>query len=162
MMTRNVFSTTLILLAVGTLTGCLADDEDQTGAPELAEQSDALVQGAVAKRPHCVAASVAQREGEARPAVMNAATPRCYETFSDAIFAATDGRVRIAPSVTAEALDEQALRADNSSTLATYVIGIEYQHINFGGSTLTVTSGVSCYGYNCARRAIVNTQIAPS
>jgi hypothetical protein len=146
--TRKAFSITLILLAVGALTGCVVDDESQIDEPDLAEQSDEIVQGAVAKRPHCVMAAVAQREGEARRAVMKAATPRCYETFSDAIFAATDGRVRIAPSVTAETLDEQALGGDTSGAFAPYVLGVEYEHGGFGGATMTLTGASSCIGTN--------------
>ena len=135
------------LMAAAVLTGCMAEEgtwDDQ----DVGEYSSELTQEGT-QGPHCVVESVAQRQGEAPPTELDMAPARCFETFSDAIFAATDGRVRLAPSVTAQTVDEQTLRGgDMNAPLATFVIAIEYQHINFGGATMTITSSVTCDGYN--------------
>lgn len=135
------------LMAIVVLTGCMTeegtwDDQDVDGySGELTQEGT--------KRPHCVVESVAQRQEKAPPTEIDVAPARCFETFSDAIFAATDGRVRLAPSVTARTVDEQTLRGgDMNAPLATFVIAIEYQHSNFGGATLTITSSVTCDGYS--------------
>lgn len=133
------------------LTGCMAEEAplEEAGADVGVDVSSSELTQQARKRPHCVVEAVALHPGEAPPEEPSAASPRCFDTFSDALFAATDGRVRLPPSVTAETLDDAMLRGgDEHADLATYVIGIEYQHAWFQGATLTITSSVSCYGYN--------------
>lgn len=141
------FVTSLGIMVAAALTGCTTEDGPMD-EPGVGEDSSELSQ-AGQRGAHCVAESVAQVKGEARPTELSVAPARCFDTFSDAIFAATNGRVRLPPSVTAKTVTEEMLRGDDASAaLASYVIGIEYQHPNFQGATLTITSPVTCYGYN--------------
>jgi hypothetical protein len=77
---------------------------------------------------------------------------RCFPTFAEAIYAATNGAIRLDPSVQASEASEEMLRPRNSastqmsveSTATTYVIGIDYANANYGGSSKTWTTTSVC------------------
>jgi hypothetical protein len=77
---------------------------------------------------------------------------QCFQTFSAAISNATGGRVTSAPNDPQAALSSKSLTnkinaAPTLQTLASgYVIGVLYEHINYGGATFTVTAGQPCTG----------------
>lgn len=146
---------TLILLAVAVgPIGCIVEENAQSDLYD--ENSSGLIQPS-AERPHCVATSVAQPIGANTPmppAKSSVPPVRCFATFSEAIFAATSGRVQLAQSATPETVDEQTLNGDKTTNAtfaispnATFVIGLENEHINFQGATFTVSSGVTCVGF---------------
>ncbi|MET7622638.1 hypothetical protein [Streptomyces sp. NPDC005408] len=83
----------------------------------------------------------------------------CFATFSAAIAAATGGKVTNAPADPGSAmadpafaaqLDESAAKRPSSAPRSTAttpgntVIGIEYEHIGFAGSTFVLTSDYGC------------------
>ena len=76
-----------------------------------------------------------------------ASEARCFKNFSEAVEFATRGRVQLPRGAVPEDVDDELLNGGDIGIEATYVIGIEYQHSNFGGATLTFTSSVTCYGY---------------
>jgi len=98
--------------------------------------------------PHCVVTAV--EVGSPAPA----AAPRCYATFADAIAAATNGRVRLpadAQTVDQRTLDDKTgIGSNGLQTGSSIVIGIEYQHKDFGGWSYVIqsTNGRGCYGYS--------------
>ena len=91
-----------------------------------------------AKR-HCVVRlEAAGSEASQMPAPRE---PECYSTFRDAIFFATGGSVLL-PSkqpfrVQLEILDQDLkARQEEMSATSTFVAAIDYEHINYGGSSL--------------------------
>jgi hypothetical protein len=80
----------------------------------------------------------------------------CYNTFPEAIVAATGGRVTSAPADARAALDDLAFtekvnKAGNPARAggvigykSETIIGIEYTHIGYAGSTYTITAGWGC------------------
>ena len=77
-------------------------------------------------------------------------TPVCFRTFSKAIEFATNGRVVLSEDATPETVTDEEINGptvDQLGPAATFVVGIEYEHANFGGATLTISSGVTCSGY---------------
>jgi hypothetical protein len=95
---------------------------------------------------HCVMETIAVREGEPLPENVTPADPRCFQTFSEAIFAATGGAVSVTPNTKPEDFNGQAL-PDDVQPAASYVIGIEYEHSNYRGSSLIYRSNQTCIGY---------------
>jgi hypothetical protein len=82
---------------------------------------------------------------------------RCFATFREAISVATRGRVTDAPASAAAAATDPAFaaRVERSNATATartsavtpaasVLAGIEYANVNFGGSTLSLSTGGSC------------------
>jgi hypothetical protein len=86
---------------------------------------------------HCIAQAVTQGTNE-QPTV------RCYQTFGAAINAATKGRVDLKNATTSRAVSSAELAGDGP--LTTYVLSVDYQNSNFGGSTFTWTQSSPC-GY---------------
>jgi hypothetical protein len=139
---NSMFSTSaLMLLGVAASTGCVAEEDTQSQS--MSEDSSESVRG-IAKLPHCIANAVAQRQGEATPQQARVSPVQCFETFSDAISAATNGRVRLPPSATPSTVDEQTLNGGSAALFSNFVIGIEYADPDFRGASLTFTSGVTC------------------
>lgn len=66
----------------------------------------------------------------------------CFETFSEALFAATNGRVKAPLSSTPEDITEESLAASlaPNATESSVIIGIDYDYSNYGGSSLIYTS----------------------
>lgn len=139
----------LILIALLCLPSCVLDGS----VPEMDDQmevvsSDEQASYAGDALTHCVVRSHAVRDGEPlRPERLPAAVPTCFPTFSAAIEFATRGRVRLPDTMTVEELDDDLLNGPDLGTLATYVIAIEYEHINYGGASYTITNGNTCHGY---------------
>jgi hypothetical protein len=68
----------------------------------------------------------------------------CFNTFADSIFAATNGRVRLEPSVLPESVTETTLKSgiEPGSLNSQVVIGIDWDYSGFSGSSYTwVVSG---------------------
>ncbi|EST29295.1 hypothetical protein N566_22390 [Streptomycetaceae bacterium MP113-05] len=66
---------------------------------------------------------------------------RCFDTFAEAVAAATDGRVDDAPSSARAAAGDDAFRA----SLAGEVIqGTFFEHGNYGGASLTIYGPQPC------------------
>jgi hypothetical protein len=94
-------------------------------------------------KPHCVVTAV--EVNRAAPV----AGPRCFATFAEAVFEATDGRVSLPAG--ARELDQRTLDAANrvNATSAT-VIGIEYENKYFLGWSYVIqsTNSRGCAGYS--------------
>ncbi|MGJ6960497.1 hypothetical protein ACSDR0_01195 [Streptosporangium sp. G11] len=86
-----------------------------------------------------------------------ASTERCFSTFTEAIRFATDGAITNAPPTAIEGVDDPALNALLGSTEksddpqestapagALIVIGIEYEHANYGGASYTFRGSRRC------------------
>jgi len=84
---------------------------------------------------HCVVQIEPLQPGQTASKVSE---PTCFDNFSDAIFAATGGAVRLPPSIEPGEVTEDMLEpaGPRSST----VIGIDYSGTSFSGSTLTWTT----------------------
>lgn len=97
---------------------------------------------------HCVVGLQAAGPGEA--VAPPASEPTCFDTFAEAVSFATDGRVSL-PVEATRVSEKQLLSAGVISTaqapVARPLVGIEYQHTNFGGASLTLygASGTGCY-----------------
>lgn len=138
---------TFDLIAVSlalTLSGCMTDEATQDD-PSTDQQRPET------RGRHCVIAATELRDGEPAPE-NDAAEPTCFDTFSDAIYAATQSRVRLAPSITPDLVDDKMLngtRPDSGSSIAAVnVIGIEYRAADFGGDTFTITNASTCATIN--------------
>jgi hypothetical protein len=147
MKTINLVGVSLVLAVAGCATDGVTQDDPIT------DEHDSELAGPTAERPHCVVETVAYRADEAPPASAKVAAPRCFDTFASAIFAATAGRVELAPSVGPAVVDDATLNAGAIAgsiepRAATFVIGIEYAAANFGGGTFTVTNTSTCAGVN--------------
>ncbi|MCP3065839.1 hypothetical protein LXT21_44435 [Myxococcus sp. K38C18041901] len=95
---------------------------------------------------HCVGQSFAQPRGLAAPERAPEPQLTCFDSFSEVIGHLSQGTVRLAVDATPEDLTEE--HVNQMASLATYVIGIEYEHGNWGGATYTIWSGVTCSGHN--------------
>ncbi|HUJ05493.1 MAG TPA: hypothetical protein VLX31_05200 [Streptosporangiaceae bacterium] len=98
-----------------------------------------------ARHHYCVARApaAAKTPAASRPAAT------CYATFPASIRAATRGLVRLSASTTPRSVTPGQINADaaaasGASPDTTYVISIDYQNVNFGGSTLTWTQSSKC------------------
>ena len=143
----NLLLSASVMALVAGLAGCVTDEVEQR--EDISEHGAAISQPSIAA-PHCVAAATAQTiDGKAAFVDKSErAQVRCFATFSDAIYAATDSRVRLAPSVTADTVDERTLNGPDKSTNASFVIGIENVDAGFQGASFTITSSVTCAGFN--------------
>jgi hypothetical protein len=102
-------------LALAAFAGCLdetANDSMDTLAPALARTPQR----------HCNIAVTALRDG--KPVAGAPAAEECFDSFSDAMFAATRGALRLAPDATPETFHQ--LSADKIAAAATYLLSIEY------------------------------------
>jgi hypothetical protein len=97
---------------------------------------------------HCVVtvAPVENASGKPLPA------PRCFATFAEAIWEATEGRVQLpadATTVDQETLD-MGLGGNGFETVSATVIGIEYQHRDYYGWSYVIqsTKVQGCAGYS--------------
>lgn len=137
----------LMIISLADLVGCVIEGPTLTD-PGPDEHRSVLTQG-VARQAHCVVNSVAQPIGDTDMAAPSAAPgpAQCFDTFSDAMFAATGGRVRLPSAVTEDMLDDQILNGKSAATLASFVIGIEFVNRDFQGATLTITNAQTCLGF---------------
>lgn len=100
-------------------------------------------QGPTAHNPYCVAHAVPI--GSSQPVVM-----RCFRTFAASIRAATGGLVRLPASarpgsVTPDQINRRVEAAQ--SPTATYVIGIDFENVNFGGQSAVFIESSKCGNY---------------
>lgn len=116
--------------------------------PETDPEMQADSQNAVEKEKgrHCVVETLAVGEGEPQPENVTPADPQCFQNFSEAIFAATGGAVSVSPNTKPEDFNVQEL-PDDQQPAASYVIGIEYQHSNYRGSSIIYRNNRTCSGY---------------
>lgn len=76
--------------------------------------------------------------------------PECYSTFQDAIFFATGGSVLLpehepfSRQLDILGVEMKAKKDWPDATQSSYVAAVDYQHSNYGGSTLTWTSTGPC------------------
>jgi hypothetical protein len=96
---------------------------------------------------HCVVQTEAVRQGESTPIPSPAARPQCFGTFQEALLFATNGSVKVAPDFLPQELTSEVLGKSAVQPLATFVIGIEYEHADFGGSSILYQNSVSCVGF---------------
>jgi hypothetical protein len=94
---------------------------------------------ASASQRHCVARAIPVGTNEH-------ASVRCYGTFGAAINAATNGRVKLKDATTSRSVSSAELTGGSDSPLTTYVLSVDYQNANFGGSTFTWVQSSPC-GY---------------
>ena len=83
------------------------------------------------------------------PALLKAfETFDCFPTFRDAIFFATKGRILLPKRSFDEQLNildrEIKARRGDLTKAGSFVVAIDYEHINYGGSTLTWTAPGPC------------------
>ena len=129
------------MVALGALavSGCAVEAGEQFEESDSeATTESALRAPAEAAPQHCV---VSLDSGEST----------CYSSFSDAIAAATEGRIADAPAdARAAVVDDtftarlDAVGATVGASYATYVVGIFFQHSNYQGATYTITAGGTC------------------
>lgn len=121
------------------ITGC--------GAPPASDGTEpgSATQG-LERKQHCVAKSFAQPSSLTAPDKTPETQVTCFDSFSEVIDHLSQGTVRLAVDATPEDLTQE--NVEQLASLASYVIGIEYQHSNHGGATYTIWSGVTCAGYN--------------
>ncbi len=86
-------------------------------------------------RQHCVVQIEPLQPGQT---ASKASEPVCFDNFSDAIFAATGGTVRLPLSIEPGKVTEDMLVPPGP--LSSTVVGIDYSESNFSGSTLTWTT----------------------
>ena len=139
-LTGKSWAMVFVSLAAAGLAGCLAGDDPQGASTERSEQQAATA------LPHCIGTSVATPVGKAPARAESPAPVQCFATFSQAIFAATGGRVRLPDSAMPAAVDDRTLNG-GAVTNADFVIGIEYVDINHQGGSFTVHNTVTCDGF---------------
>jgi len=116
-------------------------------APAIAQTGAEASDGAKAES-HCVATAEPNR-------MDSPVDVRCFQSFAEAISAATGGTVKVRQGQ--RALSEAGLAPTPLATST--VVGIEYKDANFGGSSLTLsTPGI----FQCAGGAYVNWNSMPS
>lgn len=114
-----------------------------TGVAIAWDQSEASV--AVSARParlrHCITQVevVTAEAGEASEESLAVeegvgAAATCFATFGEAVSAATNGAIRLAPDITAATLTEEMLQSESPTAV---IIGIDYDGFNSTGATLT-------------------------
>lgn len=102
---------------------------------------------AARKPSHCVIQTEAVRQGEIVPVYSPNSKPQCFDSFSEALNAATNGGVKASQDLLPENLTAEMLAKSNLQPQATFVIGVEFVHAGFGGSSLTYSSSVTCDGF---------------
>ena len=126
----------LPVFATLALAGCL--DEGAT------EDTNAQASSVLRKPQFCNVVATATPAGKpVLPAEISA--PTCFDSFSDSIYAATQGKVRLPPDATPASLD--ALPTEQRTAAATYVIAVEYiapRWDAFWGSWTYTTTVGSC------------------
>lgn len=91
---------------------------------------------------NCVA--TAMPAGDTTPPPMT-----CYNTFAQAIAAATGGRVHLPASATPRTVSIRQLNAGAASA-TTYVLSIDYKNANFVSPTLTWTQSSQCGSFQAS------------
>lgn len=99
------------------------------------------------KPSHCVVQTEAVRQGESAPLYSPSAGPECFGTFAEALHSATNGAIKASQDLLPENLTSDMLARSSLQPQATFVIGIEYEHAGFGGSSITYSSSVTCAGF---------------
>lgn len=95
----------------------------------------AAKQGEGKEPPHCVVQIEPVKPGEKTSEMSE---PVCFDNFSDAVYFATDGLVRLSSSVTPSQVTEETLNP--AGARRSTVIGQDYNYQNFGGTTITWTT----------------------
>jgi hypothetical protein len=145
--TRFPMNKYLIAIAILFWPSCVLDGS----VPEINEELRFPEQApALGVAEHCAIATLATPKSEPLPdgrspeAIPPAAIPRCFPSFSEAIEFATDGRVELPRAGTVDDLDNTFLNDVDPGTNANNVIGIEYEHSNFAGSSLIFYNEFTC------------------
>jgi hypothetical protein len=131
-MNRNPFSIAVLPLTLATaLAGCLGEASNErsdtqalvSAADEEGAASETSSELALRSKRHCNVVATATRVGEP---VRREENPQveCFDTFSEAIFAATKEKLKLAPDVTPENIRE--IPEADQAVLATYLTSIEY------------------------------------
>lgn len=137
--------------------GCMSADvdgfnENEEADPTMEELGVAQQDVAAIKSggAHCViepnAVSVDDK-GEQHVHLPTRAT-QCFPTFSQAIEFATDGRVRLAQGATLDDADKELTAIAQLPGATSYVIGVEYKDVNFGGASTTFAAPNNCTNYS--------------
>lgn len=96
---------------------------------------------------HCVmearSAPVGERASDIRTDDRAVRDPACFDTFAEAIEFATNGRVLLSPEALPMDLDEDLLQPSGIAS-SPYIIAVEYEDANYGGSSLTITNDNDC------------------
>src|SRR5262249_12116789 len=85
-------------------------------------------------------------QGQAMPTNVAPPAVQCFATFSDAMAAATSGRVRLPASATPASVDAPTLNSGAQPSSSDFVIGIEYADLNYGGASIIFHSSTTCDG----------------
>jgi len=118
----------------------------------IATQASALT---TVSEQHCVVPLVAAKPGGSPDATSRQALGQsCFPSLHDAISFATNGSADISPDDSISELIAAVGKAGKSDLASTYVIGIEFEHANYGGSSLTFTANGTCHNYSFLTNAM--------
>jgi hypothetical protein len=148
---EGTMKTILEMMCLTALVGCSFDDTEPPPETNGAEESADLTP-LDPDSMHCVVRAIAvpidQDPDVALPPrdsneeLTVADSPRCFPTFSQAIDFATASRVTLPSNATPGDLDESLMPITPGG--ARYVLGVEYRHSNFRGSTYTFYGSTTC------------------
>ena len=75
----------------------------------------------------------------------------CYPTFAQSISAATSGRVSLPATAAPGSVTPDQINAGPATPSTTYVISIDFQNSNFGGSSLTWYESSKCGSFQISQ-----------
>jgi hypothetical protein len=96
---------------------------------------------------HCVGKAQAVKPGEQLSALSAETQETCFPTFSEAISFATRGAVQLPATAKPADLKEEHLKAGAASSMSGvtwYLIGLEYEHAAYGGSSFAFYATEPC------------------
>lgn len=115
-----------------------------TAVASTAMASAAIAQhGSSTHHRYCVAEALP--EGSFRKPTMT-----CYRSFAVSIRAATNGRVRLPASARPGSVTPDELNDGANSPNTVFVLSIDYQDINFGGSSLAWLQSAKCGSFQAS------------
>lgn len=132
--------------------------------PLIAISAGLLVAGALAMAGPAAAAAPATEPGPGHPYCAAQAIPAgtiqqtapgmaCYASFAASIRAATHGRVRLPSTArprTVTAAELNAPASDPAAAATTYVLSIDFQNANYGGTSLAWYQSTKCGAFYAA------------
>lgn len=141
----TLWQSSLALLTAAAVSGCIAEDDTQDVQGTVGQSAQLS-----ARQSHCIATTVATPRGQAMRTDVAAPVVQCFATFSDAMAAATGGRVRLPAAATPATVDRRTLNSGAQPSSSDFVIAIEYADFDFGGASTIFHSSTTCNDSNHA------------
>lgn len=146
---KVLFVLGIVALLIATISPLLAQNEAPAAAPvgqARLRHCITQVEVATAETTEVGEASSTAADVSGDEALLAASAPAatCFATFAEAVSAATNGAVQLAPDVTAATLTEEMLQSEAPTAV---IIGIDYDNFNSqGGASLTffANNAVGC------------------